>query len=336
MMTQFIPLFTLGFTHPYYTADCQDFDFVLARSTAETMKDGKLLAKVLRGKLVLLFEADAAKAPLLTMTGTTLRIGLRLVNPWFGNVTDFNLGFGPSKPLYRNLTAPASLNPALPVTLVGDIFSHALSNASRPVTVILKDAASQNRTIETITSAADRPVISFDLTGGTAGLYSVEEVYTASSVSKNYYADPEFQGQGIFGIVEIKIDAGFYTAAPNFKIVFTAKQEPLKYYLVAKNYSPADFNMLSISDQGFGEEGRTEITFTKVASGSFTNAEIPLALLNEGGAQVVLFKSATIDRSEKPRRKIQLRKTTDVLITHLPQPGAEKPNSDLIIHVAKP
>ena len=124
---------------------------------------------------------------------------------------------------------------------------------------------------------------------------------------------------------------------PEFTVPFAAKEETLKYYVVAKNYTNADFNLLSVTDTGFTEDGRPQLQFDKVAPGAFTPDEIPLALLNEGGTQVVLFKSqTTVTRKDRARRKIQLNKNGDVLITHLPQPGEIKSNANLIIHISKP
>jgi hypothetical protein len=149
--------------------------------------------------------------------------------------------------------------------------------------------------------------------------------------------DPELAKEGVFGVVEVRIADGFYTARAAFEIAFAARQETLRYYLVVSRYSDAELAQLTVSDAGFGEEGRPEIKFTKVPAAGFTPAEIPPALLDGGGATVMLFRSqAPVERRRRGRRKIQLNRNGEVLIEHLPQPGAERPSADLIVHLSKP
>ncbi len=150
--------------------------------------------------------------------------------------------------------------------------------------------------------------------------------------------DPELAREGVFGAVEVRIAASLYDAPAAFEIAFAARQETLKYYLVVKRYSAAELDQLTVSDAGFDEEGRPEVRFTKVPAASFTPAEIPPALLGGGGdATVLLFQSqAPVARRQRGRRKIQLNRNGEVLIEHLPQPGAERATADLIVHLAKP
>ena len=78
-------------------------------------------------------------------------------------------------------------------------------------------------------------------------------------------------------------------------------------------------NQLSVTDGGFTEEGRAEITFTKVTAGSFTASDISPDLLTDSSSKVVLFKSqAGVARSDQARKKIQLKKNGEVLIAHCP------------------
>ena len=53
-------------------------------------------------------------------------------------------------------------------------------------------------------------------------------------------------------------------------------------------------------------------------------------------SKLSLFKSQTeVPRQEKARRNIQLVKNGEVLITNLPQLGADKIHGDIIIHLSK-
>lgn len=149
--------------------------------------------------------------------------------------------------------------------------------------------------------------------------------------------DPELARKGLFGVVEVRIAAGFYDAPAAFEIAFAARQETLRYYLVVKRYTDAEIAQLTVADAGFNEDGRPEVRFTKVSAAAFTPAEIAPALLGDGDATVLLFRSqAPVARRQRGRRKIQLNRNGEVLIEHLPQPGAERPSSDLIVHLSKP
>jgi hypothetical protein len=247
--------------------------------------------------------------------------------------------FNSSRPLYRNFTNSGALDAAQAIALVGQVFSHSLTKTARPVTVMLKDSNGRIWQTDTITAANDRSTVSYDLTGQAAGLYSVEESDSSNTETLNYYSDLELQQQGIFGVIEIAIASDFYSTPPEFVIPFAAKQETLKYYLVANNYSESDFNQLSVSDAG--ESGRSPIIFTKVLPADFTDNDISPSLLGNGDAKIALFKSQEpVMRQEKARKNIKLQKQNnggvDELIKHLPQPAADKVNADLVVQLTKP
>jgi hypothetical protein len=262
---------------------------------------------------------------------------LKLLNPFFSNFTDLDFNFNSSRPLYRNSTNPRVLEAAKTIALTGKVLSHALKIKERPVIVTLKDTNNRVLQTDTITIENDRQTISYDLKQQAAGLYSVEEFNAGNTESANYYFDLELQQQGIFGVIEIAIDSDFYNTPPEFAIAFATKQETLKYYIVAKNYSEQYLNQLTILD--VGEEGRSQIiNFTKILPAAFTSDDIPPTLLGNGEAKIALFKSPekAVARQEKARQKIQLHKNGKVLISHLPQPSADKSNADSIVQLVKP
>jgi hypothetical protein len=337
MTTQFRTLFTVTIAHPYYNRGGRDFDFIVPAGTARGLASAKLLAKSLDGKLHVLFETDVAGAALVPAPGAKLRFGLRLSNVFFGNFTAFNFHPGSFAALYRNAAAPGALAAPEKVVPVGRLFSHSLTKATRPVTAALKNASGQNLQSDAITAAADRAAVSYDLSGQNAGLYKVEETYPGDTASVLYYSDSELAQLGVFGIVEIEIAAAFYAAAANFTIPFAAREETLKYYVVAKSYTDAELDQLSIADEGFTKDARPQVKFTKVPSAAFAAGDLPAALLAKGDDKLVLFKSqGAVARREKARKKIQLKKNDDVLIEHLPQPGPEQMTADLIIQISKP
>lgn len=333
MITTFRTLFTISVAHSYYSDGCRDFDFIVPTETAGRLRNGKLIAKMLDGKLNVLYEADDAGTALIPMTGAELRFGIRLLNPLFSNFTDFAV----PTPFYRNNAAVGSLDPPMGVTMTGRILSHAVTKAGHLVTVTVNDPSEQPLHPEKISVARDRSAISADLSGQAAGLYSVVESYPAETKTIPYYSDPELQQSGVFGVVEIRIDGSFYSAKPSFSISFNARQETLKYYLVVRNYPANEFDHLTVADNGFTEEGRARINFTRVLPAAFTSGEIPPGMISKAGDRVVLFKSqAVVARQEKARNKIQLSKNGDVLIKHLPQIGADRTNGDVVVHISKP
>ncbi len=330
MITQFLSLFTVTVSHTYYSTGCRDFDFVLPADTVKILRDRKLIARVHDGKLYVLFEADETGTARVSASGANIRIGLKLLNSFFTNFTGLGFDINVTTPLYRNSADPAVLGEAEETTLTGRMLSHELTISVRPVTVILKSPAGVVFQTETITTANNRSAVSYDLSGHDAGVYSIEEVYPEDTRTTIYYSDPELQHLGVFGILEVKIGNSFYATAPEFEIPFQAKKETLKYYIVTKNYTESEFNHLSV------EDGEHLVSFDKVPSSSFGAGDISPAMLGGNDVKVVLFKSHTVvARRETARKKIQLKKNGDIILTHLPQPGSDQVDGNVIVRISK-
>ncbi len=148
--------------------------------------------------------------------------------------------------------------------------------------------------------------------------------------------DAELLREGLFGVVEIDIDPAFYDAPPAFQIAFAARAETLKYYVVARGYTPAQFGQLDVTDVNPDAEPGRPIAFERVAASAFGGGDLPAALLGGAGASVALFRSAApVPRRQKPRKRIQLARNTEVLVAQLPQPGPAAASADLVIHLSK-
>ncbi len=337
MTSQFKTLLTIAMNHPYYEQGGDDFEFLLPSDTVQTLRNTKIMARSREGRRYFLYEADGAGNAIIDGSGKTLRIGLKLKNTFFSNFTTLPFGDSEAIPLFSNTSSSGLLDAAEETILVGKRFRHTLKKPDRPVTVHLKNSDDTSLKTETITLADNRLDIAFDLSGFTSGSYKLEAIYPGETLNTAYYLEPELRQAGLFGMIEIQLDAGFYNTAPEFQIPFQAREEILKYYLVVKNYSEAEFAQLSVSDAGFSEEKRPQINFTKVSSEAFTVDDLSPALLGDSTARKVLFKSQTaLARREKARKRIQLRKNGDVLIAHLPQPGAHQSSSDQFIQISKP
>jgi hypothetical protein len=336
MTTRFHTLCTIGISHEYYSGRCRDFRLVLPADTIRLLKGGRLLTREIDGLLHLLFEASEADVPRMVIAGRRLRIGLQLLNPDFSNFTAVDADFTSSVRLFRNAPAPAVLTAAGKARLAGRIVNHTITSAVRPATFELLDADENLLETREIPDGDNRDSIWFDLGDHPAGRYTVRESFPAIT-TVDYYSDAELFALGCVGVIEITIDGGFYSAPPAFVISFTARKEALKYYVVATKDSQVDVNQLSVVDAGFAEDGRPQVAFVPVLPAAFTADELPVSLLGRGDDRVILFKSQTqVARRQQGMKKIELHKNGDILIPSLPQPGAEKTNANMILHISKP
>lgn len=334
---QFKTLFTVEIPHSYYRELCPDFSFILPRDTIQALQGGRLIAKSYHDRLYVLFEVDDTEQPIVTFEGNRLRFALKLLNPYFTNFTAFSFDLGRFKPLYRNQTILSTLDLPRSTILVGSQWQHFLQFPDRPVTVNLKNSQGQILRTQVLGSTQTQGEIAYDLTGLSAGLYQVEELYPSRSQRTDYYLDEELISQDIFGFLEVTIDPTFYSSPPAFSIPFTAKQETLKYYVVTQKYTDLELGQLAVTDTGFTEDQRPQITFTKVLAPNFTANDLPPNLLGNAQSQVLLFQSQQIvSRQQMARRKIQLSRNGDILIPHLPAPDIDRSTADLIIQLSKP
>jgi hypothetical protein len=337
MKTEFKTLLTFKVSHTYYSKGCQDFDFILPVRTAQLLQDGRLTAKIHDGQLLLFFAAAAGGNALVPLAGQKLCFGIKLGNPYFANVTQLDFDMKTSTPLYRNAPDKRSLAGEMASVLVGQIFSHALKNVTLPLAVRLISPSGSLVQTETISVTDDRKSVSYDLHDQAGGAYAVEEDFGGMVTKTQYYADTDLVQAGIMGVVELTLDNSFYASPPVFSINFHAREDVLKYYVVARKYTAAEFDQLVVQDQGFLKDKRPEVTFTQVAPPNFTADEIAPEVWGNSDIRVKLFKSQTgVPRQEKARTNIQLAKNGEVLIANLPQLGADKVNGDIIIHLSKP
>lgn len=336
MTTAFSILFRVLVSHDYYAGTCRDFDYVVPADTAAFLRNGKLIVRVSDGILFVLFQGDQRKRALVSLTGKKLRFGLKLNNPAFSNFTQFDIDPRSGTPLYANTTIPGTLDAPRTTVLVGRIFSHELSRVARPVTVNLKNEAGGVVRTDLLMAGQDRPTVDYDMKQNPSGSYSLEEVYGNGTVRTSYFYDPELLAAGVFGLVEVLVADSMYNAPSDLTITFHALLQPLRYYVVARNYTDVEFSKFTVVDSGAADDGRAQLTFRRVPVASFTSNEIPPDLLAGPDSRLVMFTTQTpLARREKPRTKIQLMANQDRLIDSLPQPSASKPKFDCIIQVTK-
>jgi len=336
MKSRVRPLLSVGFQHPFYAEPCTDFEFVTPTSTAELLRSGRVLARVAAGRLTLAFEGDSADAPICSLAGQTLLFALRLVNPFFENITQPVLAERGQIPLYRNSAAPGAFDAPVGAVLTSGIHTHEATTTDRPLTVRLVDRAAN--VLQTETLGAGQSEARFDLRTLQEGDYTIDEFFQNAEVASTLlYVHRELRGLGVWGLVAISVAENFYSAPVDFTIPFVVREESLKYFVVCRNYSETELAQLSILDEGFAEESRPQITFAQFPADGSDTADIGSSLLGDPSRPVVLFRSATaLKRRERGFRKLTLRRNGQTLIDNLPSPGADRTRAYSIVHVAKP
>ncbi len=335
MILNFETLFTLGAEHEYYGGHCGDFNYFIPTDTQAEGRRGRILFKERKGSLRCLFEADGGGAALHPLSNTRLVIGIQLNNPYFANFS--NHLFDGRTQLYRNTVSSSALDTPIAVTLSGDYLRHRLNSNNRPNTISLRDHNGNLLDSKTLNTDQTQTDIDFDTRALPNGFYQLQENHSGGNSTTDYYHYPELLKKGVFAIVDLALEPSAYASTASYSMPFQAREETLKYYIVADNYSDSEFNSLSITDEGFSEAGRSKIQFTSFLPVAFTADDIAAELLQSGTQKLAVFKSDSMQkRQNNARKKIQLRKNGDVLIPHLPSPRADKFRPEFVIHVEKP
>jgi hypothetical protein len=337
-MTQFRELFRLNVTHEYYGGKFRDVEFLYPAETVQLMKQGKMQAKVIDGTLYVLYETDEAGAPLSSMTGAPFRFGIRSTNPYFSNFTRDTLAVDfTSRISVYYMGGIDQLFFSESHRLVDPVFTHTLTETARPAYLEVLDPSSRIISSEAVTEVSTTEV-RFDTAGNSSGLYTVRETYPTLVHTKyvRYQVDSILRRQGAIILLDLPLEEDLYADPNEFEIELMARQETLRYYIVTKGLDEPSFNALTVSDEDTSGD-RPLVSFTRVESGDFTGDELPLDLLRSGDERVVLFISEPdVPRRAAGRKNIKLSRGSDVLLANLPQPGPEKADAHMIIHLSKP
>jgi hypothetical protein len=331
MNISFQHLCIVSVEHAYYAAGCRDFAFVNLGGTAELMRRGRLLAREVDGRLHVLYEVDEAGAPSSSLAGETLFLGLRQLNASFSNFTSPVLGDVSLTPLFTNGAQATAFDAAQGVRVVSSSFAPLPQENGRPVRLQLSDA--RGHALAVRAHAAAGPAPAFDLRSFPTGVYSLLEDYGGGLTrSRALFLDGAEAARGVWGILALRVDASFYAQAANapplnVALSLGARSETLKYYIVAPGF---DVSTLSIDDEGSNGPGASKLGFAKAAP------DLPASVLGADLASTTMFSSLSpVARSERGLRKLHLKHGTETFIEHLPQPGAERSQAQLIIRLTK-
>lgn len=332
MSIHFRSLLEVEVEHGYYRGLCADIDFVVPGSE-QALSAGKLLTRVRDGRLRVLFEADDAGNPLRDIHGTTLLIGLRVVNPYFANFTAAPVASA-GVVLYGNRADPRALDPALAAGFIAPRQHISPAQGARPLTLRWQY---QGASLVEQTLLAGQDEALFETRDWPVGRYLLSETAAGAAQESHWLQSPALAGEPLWGVLALTVDRSFYANSPIFRVVLQARSEQLKYYVVARNFGSTEFGQLQLADAGAGEQERDVLNFDRVLPAAFTADDLPPSALGDADARIVLFQSQQpVARRAGGYRKLQLRRNAEVLVQHLPQAGSDRAQARFIVHLAKP
>lgn len=332
MKLAFRTLFSVEVTHSYYRGPCSDIGFVVPLASQMALRAARIQLRIRDGRLIALHEIAESGDPVAPVAGQTVLLGLAPGHPHFANFTAPVVAGG--LPLYTNLGGAGVLAPPVATAFLADRLRLMPSRATRPVTLSLLRSAA---TIASETLAADVDEAQFSAAGWPPGLYTLRETYGAEAVDSTLLRQPELAAEAIWGALEITLDPAFVAAPPTFAISLAARQEVLRYYVVARNYGAAEFGQLNVTDAGATDDVRPLVPFERIAAADFAATDLPPEILGDASARIALFQStAPVPRRDRGYRKLQLRRNAEVLVKHLPQAGPDRPQAQFIVHLSKP
>ena len=334
-MTHYRSLATARLTHTYHPGVARHLEWVVPDETARLLRRARALCKVIDGVMHFIYSATQSGAPIVPISGSLLRLGVRVTDTAFANVTAPASLPASGVAYWKNGASPTALDSFLSTRLVGAMFEHRLGGSGRPVSV---SVIGESGTVwsEVVTAEQGKSSISIDLSGLEPGAFAVREDYPTTTGSTAVFLHAEFARDSLIGIVDLQVAPSFYSTPPAFEVALAAREETLRYYLVLDNHTPADLETLQISDEGATEDDRPEVLFDRLPP-PFAADELPTSQLGGGPASAyVLFRSRSpVARRERARRRIELHRNGDLLIPHLPQPRPNQSDANIVIRLGK-
>lgn len=327
----FRPLWTVSVEHAFFGGACEALAFIVPPSTERALAGAHAMIREREGRLHVLIEVDDAEQPLSSLAGLQLLIGLRPRDAAFELITPpLGLPKGDAA-LWNNAADPDALAGPRPVRLSGERLRIEPRSSVRPLTLRLFDAADQ-LCAQTVLNLGDE---AWNLPGVyTRGEWRVEEQAAGPASSWQLLVEPELLGA--WGLLALTVDAGHIAAGRDFTLRFAARSDTLRYYVVAKRFGEAEFNQLQVLDAGFAAEARPQIVFNRIDAAGLGAAHLAADLLDpSGAARIALFEAqAPVARRARGPAGLELHRNGDVLIGHLPQPGAERHDAQFVVHLS--
>ncbi len=325
-------LWTIEVRHAFHGGACDALGFLMPPTTERALAGAHAMARERDGRLHVLIETDEAGQPLSALTGARFVFGLKPREASFDLIT-VPLGLPPGDTAAWSNAADANvLAGPTAARISGEQLRIEPRSTARPLTVRLFNAADalHAETVLGIGDEAWTPSGQF-----TRGAWRVEEQAGGPSQSWSVRVEPELVGA--WGLIELTVDAGHLAAGHDFALTFSARSDTLRYYVVATRLAEAEFNQVQLVDAGFAAEGRPQIAFTRVLPAAFTASHLAPALLDpSGSARIALFEAqAAVTRRARGPSGLELHRNGAVLVSHLPQPGADRPDAQFVVHLTQ-
>jgi hypothetical protein len=335
MAIRFRRLYTVDVSHAFFGGACDALRFAVPASTQRVLSGMRALARERDGILHLLIETDDAQQPLGTVTGRTLVFALHPREASFEAITvPLGLARGETA-LWANTADADALDAPRGVQLSPERLRIEPRSGARPLAMRLFDAAGVQHAATTLAAGED----AWSLPGTwPAGEWRVEEDAGGPVLAWSLYVERELAASGAFGLLALTVDAGHVAAGHAFTLAFAARSDTLRYYVVANRFGATEFDQLQVQDDGFAAESRPAIVFDRVLPAAFGPAHLQPALLDpSGSARIALFQAqSAVARRARGPGGIALHRNGDVLIGHLPQPGADRPDAQFVVHLSQP
>ncbi|MFZ4576139.1 MAG: hypothetical protein ACOYN0_17275 [Phycisphaerales bacterium] len=327
MRTLFAPLVTLSIEHEFFAGICEDIAITIPEFTAAAIRRGRAIIRFDAGVLRVLREVDDPETT--ALAGKTLVFGLRPAPAAFESFTE-------------PLVTSRAVVPRLSVTgpgVVGAVGEAVIATGLYNVTPADPDAALRLRVRDggdrvVRSGLSDRPgtAANLDLRGLDEGGYRLEQDIDgnpATQVVRTLYVSRDLERESPWAVLELPVSAAAYAGGVEFRLVFAARRETVKYVIFAPRLEPAELAQLNVVDRGGADEGRPTLEFERVDPAG--NGDVP----GGGGAGIVFRSRSAVPRLAKGRRKIQLVKNGNVLIENLPSPSRDQVQPTVVVHLSK-
>lgn len=151
--------------------------------------------------------------------------------------------------------------------------------------------------------------------------------------------DPLLAGSGLadatpWGLLQLTASADHVSRGQAFQLNLEAREDTLRYYVVLTPADADDAASLHIEDSGAAGDGRAPIAFRRIEADAFGPTHLSPAQLGGGTRRIVLFETlAPVPRRARGPSGIELHRHDEVLIGHLPQAGADRPDAQFVVHL---
>jgi hypothetical protein len=323
MIVRFTPLLSLVVRHRYLDDAAPLCEFVLPADALSRLRAGRHLARATRDALHVLFEADEQGAPLASLAGDTLRVGVRLVDP------ELALHTQPQTPgtlrVLDNAADADTLASAGDIATTGSQLRYPLQSANRPLALSLEPPAGVVAAARVLRGEETEAV--FDLAAAPPGRKRVIEAGAAPFAR---YFDPAFAAAGCDRAVEFRIAGNHYLAPAQLTLQYETVSDVLRYFVVVRHASNGALDQLEVKDPAGG------LTFTRAKLPAMSPAEVAFAApLGVPASELVLFRStALVPHRAAPRKGVHLARGAVKLVDDLPQPSAGRASADFVIYVS--